>query len=418
MSAVYNLDPAARRRRPARLQDLSLRRSAIHGAQRSHRQRLRTRRDCDLDLPWPLSRWRPSARFSGAFRPIPVHNPLRFNLAFNPNGKGETAYTANFCDAERAEAAPLTRTRSSSSCRARTLTPLALQQPANVPFLQNPTTCDTPLSSSLDVLSYDGGTDHRRISVAADDRLRSAQLQPEPLRAADHDRYRLCLRHRRQSDGSPAAEPDDPLADRVARRDRHPARGLFDQSQCRRRQDLLLRLRQPTSAPPWQPTAPSSPRSAASQSKARHSRVPCRVSSTSANRYPGNRYRIFLVADGFATHIKLAGTVTPDPSTGQLEDQLQRTAAESAYRLQHALLRFRTWASRHPDPVRDLSRGPVRSHPGTRASGRRAPPNTSPSPPAPMARPARRATGPFNPEFRGRVEPATRRARTLRSRSN
>jgi hypothetical protein len=33
---------------------------------------------------------------------------------------------------------------------------------------------------------------------------------------------------------------------------------------------------------------------------------------------PGNRYRIFLVADGFATHVKLAGTVTPDPQTGQL----------------------------------------------------------------------------------------------------
>ena len=28
---------------------------------------------------------------------------------------------------------------------------------------------------------------------------------------------------------------------------------------------------------------------------------------------PGNRYRIFLVADGFATHIKLPGTVTADP---------------------------------------------------------------------------------------------------------
>ena len=33
---------------------------------------------------------------------------------------------------------------------------------------------------------------------------------------------------------------------------------------------------------------------------------------------PGNRYRIFLVADGFATHVKLAGTVTPDPATGRL----------------------------------------------------------------------------------------------------
>src|SRR5262249_31984570 len=33
---------------------------------------------------------------------------------------------------------------------------------------------------------------------------------------------------------------------------------------------------------------------------------------------PGNRYRLFLVADGFATHVKVAGVVTPDPDTGQL----------------------------------------------------------------------------------------------------
>ncbi len=36
------------------------------------------------------------------------------------------------------------------------------------------------------------------------------------------------------------------------------------------------------------------------------------------NSLPGNRYRIFLTADGFGTHIKLAGKVTPDPVTGQL----------------------------------------------------------------------------------------------------
>ena len=36
-------------------------------------------------------------------------------------------------------------------------------EPSNsplTPFLQNPTTCDAPLTSSLDVLSYDGGTSH------------------------------------------------------------------------------------------------------------------------------------------------------------------------------------------------------------------------------------------------------------------
>ncbi len=34
---------------------------------------------------------------------------------------------------------------------------------------------------------------------------------------------------------------------------------------------------------------------------------------------PGNRYRIFLVADGFAVHVKLAGRIVPDPKTGQLK---------------------------------------------------------------------------------------------------
>jgi hypothetical protein len=33
---------------------------------------------------------------------------------------------------------------------------------------------------------------------------------------------------------------------------------------------------------------------------------------------PGDRYRIFLAASGFGTNVKLAGTVKPDPQTGQL----------------------------------------------------------------------------------------------------
>jgi hypothetical protein len=33
---------------------------------------------------------------------------------------------------------------------------------------------------------------------------------------------------------------------------------------------------------------------------------------------PGDRYRVILAADGFATHIKLAGSAIPDPDTGRL----------------------------------------------------------------------------------------------------
>jgi hypothetical protein len=34
---------------------------------------------------------------------------------------------------------------------------------------------------------------------------------------------------------------------------------------------------------------------------------------------PGNKYRIFLTADGFGTHVKLAGKVVPNPQTGRIQ---------------------------------------------------------------------------------------------------
>ena len=38
---------------------------------------------------------------------------------------------------------------------------------------------------------------------------------------------------------------------------------------------------------------------------------------------PGNRYRLFLVADGFGLHVKLPGSVFPDPATGQITVSFQ-----------------------------------------------------------------------------------------------
>jgi len=38
---------------------------------------------------------------------------------------------------------------------------------------------------------------------------------------------------------------------------------------------------------------------------------------------PGNRFRLFLALDGFGLHIKLAGTVTPDPATGRIKIAFQ-----------------------------------------------------------------------------------------------
>ena len=33
---------------------------------------------------------------------------------------------------------------------------------------------------------------------------------------------------------------------------------------------------------------------------------------------PGDRYRVLLAADGFATHVKLPASVRPDPATGRV----------------------------------------------------------------------------------------------------
>ncbi len=38
---------------------------------------------------------------------------------------------------------------------------------------------------------------------------------------------------------------------------------------------------------------------------------------------PGNRFRLFLLFDGFGVHIKLAGTATPDPVSGQIHISFQ-----------------------------------------------------------------------------------------------
>ena len=128
-----------------------------------------------------------------------------------------------------------------------------------VPYLENPTQCGVPLTTTVDVEYYSGNTLTRGGSVALDDRLRPARVQPEPHRDPDHHPAarpaerdgpgRRRVRPRRRPHRAADPEPDHPLAVGDPRDHRHPARRLLDQPERGRRQGHLQRLSRGPSAP-------------------------------------------------------------------------------------------------------------------------------------------------------------------------
>ena len=80
------------------------------------------------------------------------------------------------------------------------------------PYLQNPTTCGVPLTASHSIEYYSGVDGRGRKRLAGHHGLRSAHLQPEPDRDADHRSGRQHVGPRRHPQGAADAEPDDPLA--------------------------------------------------------------------------------------------------------------------------------------------------------------------------------------------------------------
>ena len=103
-----------------------------------------------------------------------------------------------------------------------------------IPFLQNPTTCTGPLSSTLDALSYDGSTGEESApwpaTTGCDQLSFNPSLSAEPTTSEADSAFGA----RRRSQCSPG-EPDDALAvgDHAPHGDL--ARRLFDQPQRRRR---------------------------------------------------------------------------------------------------------------------------------------------------------------------------------------
>jgi hypothetical protein len=243
----------------------------------------------------------------------PKHDPLRIDTEYT-QGHYPSVFGGKFCNSENSLSTddPLTVERVCGGG----IPPSASNSPA-VPFLQNPTTCDALLSTHFEAVAYDGGIEHA--SRPWPQGTGCSQLAFNPSLFA-----------------KPTTEQTD------------SASGL----------DVNLVVPQPLS--PEIPS-PSELREAtltlppgfSINSNAADGKVACddaeamfgtllgatcpefaKLGSVEIHSsalpgplpgavylgkpLPGERYRVFLVADGFATHIKLPGTVNPDPRTGQL----------------------------------------------------------------------------------------------------
>jgi hypothetical protein len=257
------------------------------------------------------------------------HDALRLDPALNVNEPGSTDYLGNLCSKLTPE---LDSDPSYSSGVLSTDDPNTVKVPCYMnfmhlpsvssnspltPFLQNPTTCDAPLSSSLDVLSYDGGTSHADSAwpqMTGCNQLSfnpSLYAQPTTDQTDTPSGINVNLQVPQQQSPSvpspselraatvtlPAGFSINPNAadGKTACTDEEARFGTEEEAQC----------------PEFAKIG-----SLEIDSSALPGPIPGFVYF--GQPLPGNRYRIFLTANGFATHIKLAGTVTPDPQTGQL----------------------------------------------------------------------------------------------------
>ena len=129
-------------------------------------------------------RLRPSQQVLWGVPADPIHDPLRLNPSVNPKAPGSPATSATSAMPNGAAQHQRSEHRT-QTVRLANFPPAASNSPLT-PFLQNPTNCDAPAQRLARRPLLRRRHRPRRLPLAADDRLRSAQLQPEPLRAADH----------------------------------------------------------------------------------------------------------------------------------------------------------------------------------------------------------------------------------------
>ena len=220
------------------------------------------------------------------------------------------------------------------------------------PYTQNPTTCVGPLTASVDDLSYDREITHAEAewpeTTGCDQLSFSPSLAANPTTTATDTASGLEVDLKYPSRGPPTPVSIGDEAEHVSM----PQGFTFNSNAADGK--VACTDAEADSAPPNAAECPEFSKIGRLEIDSSALPGPSTGTSTWESRSRAIGTAGALTADGFATHVKLPGTVTPDPPDGQLTICFT-DLPQSPLTAQHALLRLRARHAGDPDEVRHLS---------------------------------------------------------------
>jgi len=187
------------------------------------------------------------------------------------------------------------------------------------PFTENPTSCEAPLQSGVDVLAYDGTTTHADApfppTIGCDQLSFNPSLAAKPTTTAADSPSGIDIDLSVPQYESPTVpSPSEIKATEMTLPEGFTVNpsAADGKSACA---DLAANIGTGST------DAANCPETAKIGTLEIHTALlpgPLPGYLYLGQPLPGNRYRVFLVADGFNVHVKLAGTIVPDKQTGRL----------------------------------------------------------------------------------------------------
>ncbi len=252
----------------------------------------------------------------------PANDALRLNPKDNPYGG--SVYVDELCNAKGEATAnessdPIMNDEPNDitePCPRVTLPPVASNSP-EIPFLQNPTVCGKTSSSSLEVLSYDGGVTNAEDiwpeMTGCDQLSFNPSLYAQPTATATDSASGIDVDLSVPQQVSPTVpSPTELRAATVSLPEGFSINpNAADGKTSCSNAEARFKSEEEAQCPEYSKVG-----SLTIDSSALPGPLPGFVYLGQPE--PGNRYRIFLVANGYATHIKLAGSISANKQTGQL----------------------------------------------------------------------------------------------------